>query len=428
MSGAQAKAAVICGCVGVFAEVSGDALWKRHAQGWLVEVASDLDALISRIRKFRRERKAVSIGYVGNVVDVWERLVLEYETSGDLLVELGSDQTSCHNPFLGGYCPVQLTYDESRSMMHDDPEKFKDLVQQSLRQQVAAINKLAAAGMHFWDYGNAFLLEASRAGADILKEGGSSTRSRFRYPSYVEDIMGDIFSLGFGPFRWVCASADPADLDVTDAIATSVLEELLNTDVADVVKEQYTDNMRWIKEAGRHQMVVGSQARILYSDQKGRIAIALAFNTAVANGKLKGPVVLSRDHHDVSGTDSPFRETANVYDGSALCADMAVQNVIGDSFRGATWVALHNGGGVGWGEVTNGGFGLLLDGSEDAAKRARTMLAWDVSNGVARRAWSGNNNAEDSVRRAMADDTALHVTMPHHVTDKSVLEAALSRR
>ncbi|KAI0214945.1 Urocanate hydratase [Lamellibrachia satsuma] len=428
MSGAQAKAAVICGCIGVIAEVSPDALRTRRDQGWLLEDADDLDDVINRIRKYRRERKAVSIGYCGNVVDLWERLAVEYETSGDLLVDLGSDQTSCHNPYLGGYYPVQLTYDESRRLMRDDPEKFKGFVQQSLRLQVAAINKLAAAGMHFWDYGNAFLLEASRAGADVLKENGQCTRSRFRYPSYVEDIMGDIFSLGFGPFRWVCTSADPADLELTDAIATSVLEKLVNTDVGDAVKEQYRDNIRWIKEAGRHQMVVGSQARILYSDQKGRTAIALAFNNAVTDRKLKGPVVLSRDHHDVSGTDSPFRETANIYDGSALCADMAVQNVIGDSFRGATWVALHNGGGVGWGEVINGGFGLLLDGTEEAAERAQTMLAWDVSNGVTRRAWCGNSNAEDAIRRAMADNSSLQVTMPHHVTDKRVLEAALSRR
>ncbi|KAK2142129.1 hypothetical protein LSH36_994g01034 [Paralvinella palmiformis] len=412
MSGAQAKAAVVCGCIGVIAE------------GWLMEMTSDLDDLIVQIRKARGEKRAISIGYHGNVVDVWERLVEEYDKTGDLLCELGSDQTSCHNPFLGGYYPVQLTYEEGRNMMHDDPVKFKNLVQESLRRQIAAINKLSDHGLFFWDYGNGFLLEASRAGADVKKE-GDTTGTRFKYPSYVQDIMGDIFSLGFGPFRWVCTSANPDDLQITDQLATSVLEEAISTGVPESVRHQYNDNILWIKEAGRHQMVVGSQARILYSDQNGRISIALAFNNAVADGRLKGPVVLSRDHHDVSGTDSPFRETSNIYDGSAFCADMAVQNVIGDSFRGATWVSLHNGGGVGWGEVINGGFGLVLDGSEEAATRARSMLSWDVTNGVARRCWSGNRYAEETIDRAMKNNNKLKVTIPYHVTDDELISRAL---
>ncbi|XP_012941651.1 urocanate hydratase [Aplysia californica] len=425
MSGAQAKAAVICGCVGVIAEVSEEALMKRYRQGWLQEVVADLDNLVALLRNARRRRKPLSIGYHGNVVDVWERLVVEYEASGDLLCDLGSDQTSCHNPFQGGYYPAQLNYQDARDMMHEDPVKFKNLVQDSLCRHVEAINKLASRGMFFFDYGNAFLLEAGRAGADVGRKSGLHATT-FRYPSYVQDIMGDIFSLGFGPFRWVCTSTDPSDLEKTDEIAATIIEELSKKEVPVSVKQQFEDNARWIREAGQHQMVVGSQARILYSDQEGRVAIALAFNKAVADGHLQSPVVISRDHHDVSGTDSPYRETSNIYDGSALCADMAVQNVIGDSFRGATWVALHNGGGVGWGEVMNGGFGLLLDGSQEAAHKARAMLAWDVSNGVSRRSWAGNANARETIVRTMAANPGLRVTVPHEVEDDSLLDRALN--
>ncbi|XP_033106576.1 urocanate hydratase-like [Anneissia japonica] len=431
MSGAQAKAAVISGCVGVIAEFSKEAVMKRHKQGWVMEVVDDLEQLIARIRQARKEKIPLSIGYHGNIVDVWERCVEEYEKTGELLVDLGSDQTSCHNPFNGGYYPVQLTFDEANEVMANDPKRFKSLVQESLKRHVAAINKLAAVGMYFWDYGNAFLLEARRAGADVSKE-GDPTGTVFRYASYVQDIMGDIFSLGFGPFRWVCTSGDPADLETTDQIATDVIKELMNKgetqtsadSVPEKTKQQYEDNIRWITEAGKHKLVVGSQARILYSDQEGRVAIATAFNHAVKIGRLKAPVVLSRDHHDVSGTDSPFRETSNIYDGSAYCADMAVQNCIGDSFRGATWVALHNGGGVGWGEVMNGGFGLLLDGSDRASQRAQMMLAWDVSNGVARRSWSGNDNAITTIRRAMLKNDKLKVTLPNYVKNGDLLDRA----
>ncbi|XP_064632889.1 urocanate hydratase-like [Lineus longissimus] len=427
MSGAQAKAAVIAGCIGVIAEVSHEALQKRHKQGWLKEVTDDLDALIATLRKYRREGRVTSIGYHGNIVDLWEKFASELDSTGELLVELGSDQTSCHNPYLGGYYPVQLGYDEAREVMHQDPSRFKNLVQESLRRQIAAINKLSDNGLRFWDYGNAFLLEASRAGADVKKE-DDTLGTEFRYPSYVQHIMGDIFSMGFGPFRWVCTSAQGEDLAKTDELATAVMEGIIETKGAQLpnhVKQQYADNIRWIKEAGKHKLVVGSQARILYSDQEGRVALALAFNQAVADRRLQGPVVISRDHHDVSGTDSPFRETSNIYDGSAFCADMAVQNAIGDSFRGATWVALHNGGGVGWGEVINGGFGLVLDGSEQAAERAERMLAWDVSNGVARRCWSGNNNAKEAICRAMDQDSKLKVTLPNRVQDPSILDRAL---
>ncbi|XP_071961219.1 urocanate hydratase-like [Antedon mediterranea] len=423
MSGAQAKAAVISGCIGVIAEVNKEALVKRHKQGWVMEVIDDLDQLVTRIRKARNEKEPLSIGYHGNIVDIWERCVKEYEKTGDLLIDLGSDQTSCHNPINGGYYPVQLTFDQANDVMANDPKRFKSLVEESLRRQVAAINELAAHGLYFWDYGNAFLLEARRAGADVSKE-DSPTGTVFRYASYVQDIMGDIFSLGFGPFRWVCTSGDPNDLLTTDQIAAEVLGELISRGVPEKTKQQYEDNVRWITEAGKHKLVVGSQARILYSDQEGRVAIATAFNHAVSIGRLKAPVILSRDHHDVSGTDSPFRETSNIYDGSAYCADMAVQNCIGDSFRGATWVALHNGGGVGWGEVINGGFGLLLDGSEKATNRAQMMLAWDVSNGVARRSWTGNQNAMDTIRRAMKTNDKLIVTMPHYVDNQDLLENA----
>ncbi|XP_016322607.1 urocanate hydratase isoform X1 [Sinocyclocheilus anshuiensis] len=422
MSGAQAKAAVIAGCVGVIAEVDEAPLKKRHEQGWLMEITSDLSHCIQRVREARRSKMALSLGYHGNIVDLWECLYQEYKKTGELLVDLGSDQTSLHNPFSGGYYPVQLTFRQANQLMNTDPERFKTLVHESLRRQVAAINKLSDAGMFFWDYGNAFLLEAQRAGAKVEKKGGGATE--FKYPSYVQHIMGDIFSLGFGPFRWVCTSGDPADLAETDAIATAVLEEISST-VTERVRQQYSDNIRWICEAGKHKMVVGSQARILYSDQRGRVSIALAINQAIAKGRVSAPVVISRDHHDVSGTDSPFRETSNVYDGSAFCADMAVQNFVGDAFRGATWVALHNGGGVGWGEVMNGGFGLVLDGSEDAGQRAKLMLNWDVSNGVARRCWSGNANAYETIQRTMEDQRQLRVTMPNPVLEDQILDRAL---
>ncbi|KAK3579332.1 hypothetical protein CHS0354_029622 [Potamilus streckersoni] len=426
MSGAQAKAAVICGCIGVVAEVSKDAVDKRYNQGWLMKVTSDLDECIQIIRSAKKECSALSLGYHGNVVHLWERLVDEYNNTGDLLVDLGSDQTSCHNPYLGGYYPVQLSFEESRELMHSDPVRFKDLVKESLCRQVIAINQLAVKGMFFWDYGNAFLLEADRAGADVGRRDGLNG-TFFRYPSYVQDIMGDIFSLGFGPFRWICTSSDQSDLDTTDKIAASVLEDILNQSVPESVKQQYSDNIHWIKEASKNKLVVGSQARILYSDEKGRVAIAVAFNQAIADKRIKSPVVISRDHHDVSGTDSPFRETSNVYDGSAFCADMAVQNVIGDAFRGATWVAIHNGGGVGWGEVINGGFGLVLDGSKEVEERARSMLSWDVSNGVARRCWAGNNNAKETICRIMDSNPMLKVTIPHHVNNEDILDRALKK-
>uniref|UniRef100_A0A8D1NJ98 Urocanate hydratase n=1 Tax=Sus scrofa TaxID=9823 RepID=A0A8D1NJ98_PIG len=403
--------------------VDGAALRKRYQQGWLMEVTNSLDHCIERLREARKRKEALSLGYHGNVVDLWERLVHELDTTGELLVDLGSDQTSCHNPFNGGYYPVQLGFAEAQSLMASDPAAFKGLVQESLRRHVSAINRLAQGNFFFWDYGNAFLLEAHRAGADVGKPGAS--KMEFRYPSYVQHIMGDIFSQGFGPFRWVCTSGDPQDLAVTDHLATSVLEEAIAGGVNPAVKLQYMDNIRWIQEAAKHQLVVGSQARILYSDQKGRVAIAVAFNQAIARGEIKAPVVLSRDHHDVSGTDSPFRETSNIHDGSAFCADMAVQNFVGDAFRGATWVALHNGGGVGWGEVINGGFGLVLDGTEEAEQKARMMLSWDVSNGVARRCWSGNRKAYEIICQTMQENSGLVVTLPHEVTDEYMLQQAL---
>ncbi|XP_060691281.1 urocanate hydratase [Hemiscyllium ocellatum] len=426
MSGAQAKAAAIIGCVAVIAEVDEAALTKRHQQGWLMQISNSLDQCIAQLREARQKKTALSLGYHGNVVDLWERLVQECEQTGELLVDLGSDQTSCHNPFSGGYYPAQLTFEAANQMMHTDPKTFRSLVQESLRRQVTAINKLSEKGMFFWDYGNAFLLEAKRAGADVEKAGGG--KLEFKFPSYVQHIMGDIFSLGFGPFRWVCTSADPADLMETDAIATAVLEEITHeAETSSYVKQQYTDNIRWIRQAAKHNMVVGSQARILYSDQKGRVKIAVAINRAIAAGKITAPVVISRDHHDVSGTDSPFRETSNIYDGSAFCADMAVQNAIGDAFRGATWVALHNGGGVGWGEVVNGGFGLVLDGSAEAEERAKMMLNWDVSNGVSRRCWSGNARAYETICRTMNEHSDLRVTLPHAVEDEEILDRALQQ-
>ncbi|XP_072329195.1 urocanate hydratase isoform X2 [Scyliorhinus torazame] len=424
MSGAQAKAAAIIGCVGVIAEVDKTALNKRHQQGWLMQITDNLDQCVAQIREARRKKTALSLGYHGNVVDLWERLVEEYELTGELLVDLGSDQTSCHNPFSGGYYPAELTFEAANQMMHTDPNGFRKLVQESLKRQVKAINKLSEKGMFFWDYGNAFLLEAKRAGADVEKAGGGTLE--FKFPSYVQHIMGDIFSLGFGPFRWVCTSADPSDLAETDTIATSVLEDIANEEeTSSFVKQQYSDNIHWIREAAKHNMVVGSQARILYSDQNGRVKIAVAINRAIAAGKIKAPVVISRDHHDVSGTDSPYRETSNIYDGSAFCADMAVQNFVGDSFRGATWVSLHNGGGVGWGEVINGGFGLVLDGSTDAEGRAKMMLNWDVSNGVARRCWSGNHKAYEAICRTMKEHSGLRITLPHCVEDERILDKEL---
>uniref|UniRef100_A0A3P8UMB5 urocanate hydratase n=1 Tax=Cynoglossus semilaevis TaxID=244447 RepID=A0A3P8UMB5_CYNSE len=414
MSGAQAKAAVIAGCIGVIAEVDEAPLRKRHEQGWLMEVTSSLDLCIKRIRETKRSKTPLSLGYHGNIVDLWERLQLEYERTGELLVDLGSDQTSLHNPFNGGYYPVQLSFRQANQLMTTDPDRFKALVQDSLRRHIAAISKLSDAGMFFWDYGNAFLLEAQRAGADVQKPGGGATE--FRFPSYVQHIMGDIFSLGFGPFRWVCTSGDPQDLVVTDNIAATVLEEI-GVNVTDGVRQQYSDNIRWIREAGKHKMVLN----VLVTSCRNFSPIMFIFTTHLD----LAPVVISRDHHDVSGTDSPFRETSNVYDGSAFCADMAVQNFVGDAFRGATWVSLHNGGGVGWGEVMNGGFGLLLDGTEEAARRARLMLNWDVSNGVARRCWSGNTNAYETIERTMEDQRQLRVTMPFPVQDENVLERAL---
>ncbi|XP_043199575.1 urocanate hydratase-like [Amphibalanus amphitrite] len=426
MSGAQAKAATVSGCVGVIAEVSREAIYKRHAQGWLDEVIDDLDSLVERVRRARQERRPVSIGFHGNAVSVWERMVEEHRRSGELLVDLGSDQTSCHAPFSGGYYPVQLGYDEARRVLAAEPDRFRQLVQESLVRQIAAIDYLTERGMAFWDYGNAFLLEAGRAGANVHRA-DDPTGLRFRYPSYVQDIMGDIFSLGFGPFRWVCASAEPEDLATTDRIAERVMEDIMKDELPEPVRQQYRDNLRWIREAGQHGLVVGSQARILYSDCRGRSAIALAFNEAVRDGTLQGPVIISRDHHDVSGTDSPYRETSNVYDGSAFTADMAVQNCIGDAFRGATWVSLHNGGGVGWGEVVNGGFGMVLDGSPEADERARNMLHWDVNNGIARRSWSGNDNADLAIGRAMEAEPLLRVTRAHRVREDTLLEEALKQ-
>ncbi|CAL2038722.1 unnamed protein product [Caenorhabditis brenneri] len=407
MSGAQPKAAKIAGCIGVIAEISETALLKRHQQGWLDVYSKDLEEIVQWIKEYREKKQAISIGYLGNVVDLWERLAEEPEC----LVELGSDQTSLHNPFLGGFYPAGLTFEESNQMMTSDPVKFKKLVQDSLIRQIAAIDKIAAKGMYFWDYGNAFLLECHRAGANLLREDAQDDKS-FRYPSYMQDIMGDIFSMGFGPFRWVCTSGKPEDLRLTDQTACKIIDELKETNVPEYVKQQYLDNKKWIEEAERNELVVGSQARILYSDRAGRIALAAAFNDLVKSGKVSAPIVISRDHHDVSGTDSPFRETSNVYDGSAFTADMAVQNCIGDSFRGATWVALHNGGGVGWGDVINGGFGLVLDGSSDAARRAEGMLNWDVPNGVARRSWSGNSKAQEAIRRAEQQVDGMKVTLP----------------
>ena len=407
MSGAQPKAGNIAGVVSVTAEINPLAAKKRYDQGWVDELHDNLDELIPAIRKAVADKRTVSMAYVGNVVDLWERLAAE-----DMHVDLGSDQTSLHNPWAGGYYPVGLTLEESKQMMAEDPDQFKERVRESLRRQCAAINKLADKGMYFFDYGNAFLLESSRAGADIMTADG-----KFRYPSYVQDIMGPMFfDYGFGPFRWVCTSGDPKDLETTDRLAAQVLEEICK-DAPEDIQGQMKDNIHWIKEAGPNHLVVGSQARILYADAEGRTKIALAFNDAIRSGELSAPVVLGRDHHDVSGTDSPFRETSNIYDGSQFCADMAVQNVIGDSFRGATWVSIHNGGGVGWGEVINGGFGMAIDGSEDSARHIREMLFWDVNNGIARRSWARNSGSMDAIKRERERTPELTVTMPNLVDD-----------
>ena len=410
MSGAQPKAGNIAGVVSVTAEINPLAANKRYEQGWVDELHDNLDELIPAIRKAVEEKRVVSMAYVGNIVDLWERLAEE-----NIRVDLGSDQTSLHNPWAGGYYPVGMSLEESNRMMAEAPEQFKEKVRASLRRQVDAINKLTAKGMYFFDYGNAFLLEASRAGADILREDG-----KFRYPSYVQDIMGPMFfDYGFGPFRWVCSSCDPKDLEVTDRLATEVLEEMRKTATKDIIG-QLDDNIHWIKEAGKNHLVVGSQARILYADSVGRTKIALAFNEAVRKGEISQPVVLGRDHHDVSGTDSPFRETSNIYDGSQFCADMAIQNVIGDAFRGATWVSIHNGGGVGWGEVINGGFGMVVDGSEDANRHIREMLLWDVNNGIARRSWARNKGSIDAIQREMERTPGLKVTLPNFVDDSEI--------
>ncbi len=407
MSGAQPKAGNIAGLVSVTAEINPLAANKRYEQGWVDELHTDLDELIPAIRKAVAEKRVVSMAYVGNIVDLWERLADE-----QIPVDLGSDQTSLHNPWAGGYYPVGYSLDESKRMMAEEPDRFKEAVQASLRRQVAAINRLTAQGMYFFDYGNAFLLESSRAGADIMTADG-----HFRYPSYVQDIMGPLFfDYGFGPFRWVCTSGDPADLATTDRLAAEVLEEMSHH-VTDDIRGQLLDNLHWIREAGPNHLVVGSQARILYADAEGRTKIALAFNDAIRRGELKAPVVLGRDHHDVSGTDSPFRETSNIYDGSQFCADMAVQNVIGDSFRGATWVSIHNGGGVGWGEVINGGFGMVIDGTEESDHKIQEMLFWDVNNGIARRSWARNSGSMDAIRREMERTPELRVTLPNLVDD-----------
>ncbi len=416
MSGAQAKAAVIAGAIGVVAEVNPVALRKRHEQGWVQETSDDLDDVLRRIERARKAKEALSLGYLGNVVDLWERMA-----SAGFAVELGSDQTSLHNPFGGGYYPAGMSFDDARAVMTADPAGFKEQVHASLRRHVTAVNAMADRGMHFWDYGNAFLVQAEAAGADVAGADGD-----FRYPSYVEDIMGPIcFDYGFGPFRWVCTSCDPADLRRSDAIAAGVIGEQAASAPPEI-RLQMLDNKRWIEQAGANEMVVGSQARILYADHAGRRKIAAAFNEAVAAGTITGPIVLGRDHHDVSGTDSPWRETANIRDGSRFLADMSVHNFVGDAMRGATWVSLHNGGGVGWGRVMNGGFGLVLDGTAEAGGRAESMLNWDVANGLARRAWARNSGAEFAIRRAMDEDDRLAVTMPAHAEDDVIADALSS--
>jgi urocanate hydratase len=407
MSGAQPKAASIAGCISVTAEVNPKAVQTRHSQGWVDEVINDLDALCTRVRKAKEKKEVVSIAYVGNVVDIWEKFDEE-----NIYVDLGSDQTSLHNPWAGGYYPAGLNFEEANQMMANEPEAFKVKIQESLRRHANSVNQHTAKGTYFFDYGNAFLLEASRAGADVMAE----NHIDFKYPSYVQDILGPMcFDYGFGPFRWVCASGDPQDLQKTDEIACAVLEKMMETSPEEI-KQQMADNIKWIKGAQENKLVVGSQARILYADAEGRMRIAEAFNQAIERGEI-GPVVLGRDHHDVSGTDSPYRETSNIYDGSRFTADMAIQNVIGDSFRGATWVSIHNGGGVGWGEVINGGFGMLLDGSKEADRRLKMMLHWDVNNGIARRSWARNEGAIFAIERAMEAEPLLKVTVPQLVDE-----------
>lgn len=414
MSGAQPKAGNIAGVVSVTAEINPLAARKRYDQGWVDELHENLDELIPRVRKAMEAKETVSLAYVGNVVDLWERLAAE-----NIPVDLGSDQTSLHNPWAGGYYPVGQSFEESVKMMAEEPERFREAVRASLRRHVAAINELAAKGMYFFDYGNAFLLESSRAGADILKADGT-----FRYPSYVQDIMGPLyFDYGFGPFRWVCMSERPEDLAKSDEIAVNILKKELET-APEEIQGQLNDNIHWIEEAGRNHLVVGSQARILYADCEGRTKIALAFNEAIRKGEISAPIVLGRDHHDVSGTDSPFRETSNIYDGSRFTADMAIQNVIGDGFRGATWVSIHNGGGVGWGEVINGGFGMVIDGSADSDRHITQMLFWDVNNGIARRSWARNEGAEHAIMREMERTPKLTVTVANH-TDENIVRKAI---
>ena len=408
MSGAQPKAGNIAGVISITAEVNPKAVHTRHSQDWVDEVYDNLEALCERVKKAQAVHEVVSLAYLGNVVDIWER----FDAEG-IHIDLGSDQTSLHNPWAGGYYPAGLSFDQANDLMATDPEKFKEFVQDSLRRHAAAVNKHTAKGTYFFDYGNAFLLEASRAGADVM----ATNHIDFKYPSYVQDILGPMcFDFGFGPFRWVCASGDPKDLEKTDAIACAVLEEMMKNSPEEI-QQQMADNIQWIKGAQQNKLVVGSQARILYADAEGRMLIAAAFNEAIARGEI-GPVILGRDHHDVSGTDSPYRETSNIYDGSRFTADMAIQNVIGDSFRGATWVSIHNGGGVGWGEVINGGFGMLLDGSTQAQRNLTSMLHWDVNNGIARRNWARNENATFAIKRAMEAEPLLKVTLPNLVDDQ----------
>jgi urocanate hydratase len=410
MSGAQAKAAVIAGAIGVLAEINPQAVEKRHSQGWVDEVYYDLDELISRIEIARAAKEAVSLAFQGNIVDLWEKFAQK-----KVKIELGSDQTSLHNPWAGGYYPAGLSFEASNLMMVENPDGFRQMVKKSLVRQVAAINAMSAQGMYFWDYGNAFLLESGRAGADVFRTDGT-----YRYQSYVQDIMGPIcFDYGFGPFRWVCTSGNPKDLKITDQIAGNILAELA-TYAPSEIRQQLNDNLLWIRAADDNKLVVGSQARILYADAEGRIRIAEAFNQSIRKGLISAPVVLGRDHHDVSGTDSPYRETSNIYDGSQFTADMAVQNVIGDAFRGATWVSIHNGGGVGWGEVINGGFGMLLDGTADASRRLKNMLFWDVNNGIARRSWARNDEAIFAIKRAMGNEPKLKVTLPNLADEKLI--------
>jgi urocanate hydratase len=417
MSGAQPKAASIAGVISVIAEVNPRAVRTRHSQGWVDEVITDTESLILRVKEAKQKGEVVSIAYQGNIVDVWEQFALK-----NIRVDIGSDQTSLHNPWAGGYYPAGIAFDEAYKMISSDPERFRELVRESLRRQVEAINIHSSRGTYFFDYGNAFLLESSRAGADIMAPSGG-----FRYPSYVEDIMGPLcFDYGFGPFRWVCCSNDPSDLELTDRIAVEILEDIMSS-APQEIRQQLSDNLLWIREASANRLVVGSQARILYADSGGRIAIARAFNTAVRNGIISAPIVIGRDHHDVSGTDSPYRETSNIRDGSKFTADMAVQNVIGDSFRGATWVSLHNGGGVGWGEVINGGFGMVLDGTKETEEKLIMMLHWDVNNGIARRSWARNEGAVSTLSREMQRTPGLQVTMPSYADDSLIEQALLDQ-